>query len=309
MTVFPGSLDYLYYNGVLDHIPYEAYEMVPFQPNYVQSSGMPQLGSIKQSVLGNQGMINTNNSNYLDTAMKGQMYGYYGNSNDYFVGSNYGQNGSNQQAMQMYGGSYYGGGVNNGNYASGMNYAAAGNPYSVNGYGAIPNSYPSSAPYGNYSAGTIPDNGIYNQYDRRIKYVNGDGFRDFITSQTQDIKKGVLNSSPLLKGLLAAAIVIATPILIFRGKKSSSANPSKFKNFWSKINPANWFRGKFDLSKLNPKNWSRIKIDWSKLNPKNWFGGKIDWSKCNPKNWFKGSRTSKIDWSKLNPKNWFKKKP
>ena len=34
MTVLPGSLDYLYYNGVLDHIPYEAYEM----PQYMSSA-------------------------------------------------------------------------------------------------------------------------------------------------------------------------------------------------------------------------------------------------------------------------------
>lgn len=27
MTVLPGSLDYLYYNGIIDHIPYEAYDM------------------------------------------------------------------------------------------------------------------------------------------------------------------------------------------------------------------------------------------------------------------------------------------
>ena len=29
MTVLPGSLDHLYYNGILDSIPYEAYEMPP----------------------------------------------------------------------------------------------------------------------------------------------------------------------------------------------------------------------------------------------------------------------------------------
>lgn len=34
MTVLPGSLDYLYHNGVLDHIPYEAYEM----PQYMSSA-------------------------------------------------------------------------------------------------------------------------------------------------------------------------------------------------------------------------------------------------------------------------------
>ena len=33
MTVMPGSLDYLYYNGVLDYIPYEAYEMGPIPRN------------------------------------------------------------------------------------------------------------------------------------------------------------------------------------------------------------------------------------------------------------------------------------
>lgn len=26
MAVLPGSLDYLYYNGILDHIPYEVYD-------------------------------------------------------------------------------------------------------------------------------------------------------------------------------------------------------------------------------------------------------------------------------------------
>ena len=29
MTVLPGSLDHLYYNGILDCIPYEAYSMPP----------------------------------------------------------------------------------------------------------------------------------------------------------------------------------------------------------------------------------------------------------------------------------------
>ena len=39
--VLPGSLDYLYYNGILDHIPYEAYEMTPMTPSgMAQMSGM-----------------------------------------------------------------------------------------------------------------------------------------------------------------------------------------------------------------------------------------------------------------------------
>ena len=34
MAVLPGSLDHLYYNGIIDHIPYEAYE----QPRYVNKN-------------------------------------------------------------------------------------------------------------------------------------------------------------------------------------------------------------------------------------------------------------------------------
>ena len=271
MTVFPGSLDYLYYNGVLDHIPYEAYEMLPVQPNRMQS-GLPQLGNIKQSILGNQGMDNfgisnnVNNSNYLGTAMKGQMYGYYGNSNDSFVGSNHQHNGTNQPTMQMYGGGYYGRGpVSNGLYNTGSPYP--------NNYGSSSYSNPPSVnnPYGNGSVGAMPDNGIYNRYDRRLQNGSGNDIKDLIASQAKDSKTSVLNSSPLLKGLLATAIIIATPLLIFRGKKSVSTNPSRFKNFFSKINPVNWFKGKFDFSKLNPKNWFKRKPDWSKFNPKNWF--------------------------------------
>ena len=33
MAVLPGSLDYLYYNGIIDHIPYEAYDL-PAYANY-----------------------------------------------------------------------------------------------------------------------------------------------------------------------------------------------------------------------------------------------------------------------------------
>ena len=57
MTVLPGSLDYLYHNGVLDHIPYEAYEMSA----------------------GNSGM-----NNYMDSAMSGKSYRDYKQSQDMF---------------------------------------------------------------------------------------------------------------------------------------------------------------------------------------------------------------------------------
>ena len=40
MTVLPGSLDYLYYGGIIDHIPYEAYD-IGMSP--VQMHRMPPL--------------------------------------------------------------------------------------------------------------------------------------------------------------------------------------------------------------------------------------------------------------------------
>lgn len=49
MAITPGSLDYLYYNGILDHIPYEAYEMTP-------------------------GFANMNATQYLNMAKQGYAY-------------------------------------------------------------------------------------------------------------------------------------------------------------------------------------------------------------------------------------------
>ena len=40
MTVLPGSLDYLYYNGIIDHIPYEAYDVGMYP---VRMNNMPPL--------------------------------------------------------------------------------------------------------------------------------------------------------------------------------------------------------------------------------------------------------------------------
>lgn len=40
MAVLSGSLDYLYYNGILDHIPYEAYD-IPAYSNYTPVAPYP----------------------------------------------------------------------------------------------------------------------------------------------------------------------------------------------------------------------------------------------------------------------------
>lgn len=67
MAVLPGSLDYLYYNGVLDSIPYEAYDMP-------MKSGMTQ--------------PTMNGSEYLKAAQQGFGYQAQAGLHDSFVRQN-----------------------------------------------------------------------------------------------------------------------------------------------------------------------------------------------------------------------------
>ena len=69
MTILPGSLDYLYYNGILDHIPYEAYELPPVGKN-----------------CGREGFY-ISGAQYMDMAMSGKAYGNYNTSADSYAGS------------------------------------------------------------------------------------------------------------------------------------------------------------------------------------------------------------------------------
>ena len=64
--VMPGSLDYLYHYGILDHIPYEAYEMTP---------------------INNQAYAPMNGSQYIDATKQGLMYDTY-TGQDTFVQRN-----------------------------------------------------------------------------------------------------------------------------------------------------------------------------------------------------------------------------
>ena len=73
MTALPGSLDHLYYNGILDHIPYEAYEMAPVG-NYAQ---YPQYQ-----------MANMTATQYLNNARQGALYDNTYVSSDKFVRAN-----------------------------------------------------------------------------------------------------------------------------------------------------------------------------------------------------------------------------
>ena len=73
MAVLPGSLDYLYYNGILDRIPYEAYEMTPMTPSgRAQMAGM---GTGFGSQYGLSPMMN--GTEYLKAAQKGHLYDTY----------------------------------------------------------------------------------------------------------------------------------------------------------------------------------------------------------------------------------------
>ena len=67
MAVLPGSLDYLYYNGILDSIPYEAYDM-------------PTVGMASQPSM--------NGSEYLKAAQQGFGYQAQAGLQDSFVRQN-----------------------------------------------------------------------------------------------------------------------------------------------------------------------------------------------------------------------------
>lgn len=243
MTVTPGSLDYLYYNGILDHIPYEAYEMPPMG-NMGTGRGIPMPGRNRAMYRGN-GRIETNpqgmnNNPYM--GMKGQNYGYYGNYGDSFGGMpGYGQMGGMQPQAQMYGGSYGGG---------------------IGGY--------NSGPY---------QSDRFSRYGQSYDYDDGHNFRESLRAETKGLKEGVLNSHPVAKGLLSTAVILAIPILLIKGLKKAPAASSSSKSFWEKINPKNWFKKKSAPApspsgtktfwkKINPKNW--WPGFWAKINPKNW---------------------------------------
>ena len=80
MAILPGSLDYLYYNGIIDHIPYEAYEMTPMTPSgMAQMSGMGTGYGLSPMMngLGSASMTQMNGTQYLKAAQGGLLYDTY----------------------------------------------------------------------------------------------------------------------------------------------------------------------------------------------------------------------------------------
>lgn len=192
MTVLPGSMDNLYYNGILPQIPYEAYDYGYVGPY----AGMinPYSG-LKQAITG---------VGYLNAAKGGLLYDTY-NSKDSFI----------RRSM------------------SGIGSPAGG------GYSIKANSYgPNAGMGGGYDV-------ALNSYgETGVEFINS------IRNTGARAKEAVLNapSSSIWKGLAAAALIIATPILIFKRKKLSTAEIAEMadaankSSFWSKLNPKNWFK-------------------------------------------------------------------
>ena len=95
--VMPGSLDYLYHYGILDHIPYEAYQMGPMTPSgMMQMSGMGMGYGVNPMMMGYGAMPSTNATNYLRQAQNGLLYNTYASpdtfvkrNRDVTVGENY----------------------------------------------------------------------------------------------------------------------------------------------------------------------------------------------------------------------------
>ena len=88
--VMPGSLDYLYYNGVLDHIPYYAYDSIPYNQSQFgnqYSFGGNNLYGNHQYASGQFASNQYASNNYLNTAMQGNAYNTY-NHPDTFVRRN-----------------------------------------------------------------------------------------------------------------------------------------------------------------------------------------------------------------------------
>ena len=203
MTINPYTLNSLYNQGIIECVPYDLCTVMPATQSGISEmmgmSTMPQIGNLKQEVLNSNDINvqnsqygqNINGSEYLDEAMKGGMYEYYGNSNDSFMRTtdmDYQQGYSNSSLLSGNGGSI------------GNEYVRKGKTRHLN------KSVKSQDNYENY-------------YDD-----DGSRYREEINSAASSVKEdSVMKSHSLPKGLLSVGIVlgtIATAIaLLVKGRK------------------------------------------------------------------------------------------
>ena len=266
MTVLPGSLDNLYYAGILDHIPYEAYEILPATYSgmhpYESMPGFSQnRGSLKQAVLGGglNGLtpqMSLNGSQYLDLAQQGNLYSSQANA-DSFAYSN---NSSNEFASYENnlssnfnnGGVYdYNNNFNNGYNAGYVNndtestFSSDGNGFNSTGINGQSNVLGQNVNSSGNKYGIVG-----NAYDKNnsnygngigVNDVSGSDFKKSLMSEEKSSKNPYFTMGNMLKGLLATSLLIATPILIVKGVKHAKGTKS---GFLSKLNPINWFKTK-----------------------------------------------------------------
>ncbi|GEM_PF-4128957 len=193
MTILPGSLDYLYYNGILDHIPYEAYEYpsVGQSGNNVRQElggviGTP--GSYVQEYAMNSG------SAYMDSAMSGSAYQNSLNTNDTFTKS-YDMNNTSVQNTTI-------------QNTSAQNNSARNLSIHDEILGSDGRAMMASKQAG-YGAGA--DFGVS---------ADGHGsIKESVLGKDSADKPKVMNKPLILKGLAGALIMAGTLFLILRGKK------------------------------------------------------------------------------------------
>lgn len=203
MSVNPYTLNNLYSQGILDYAPYE-----------LCNSGI------------NVSSMNGISNPYLNTAMQGTQFQNYGQTPDSFCAS--GKIGTVQPNPEM---SSARGSFGFGNDNIGINSQAGSNAYGLQGIGA--QSQAGSNAYGLQGIGMQGPS----------EQAAWGGFGD----TSQGIKDGISKVSGFtqnipspIKGIAAAGMMIGALALALKTKKKPQAKPKT--NFFSNLNPVNWFR-------------------------------------------------------------------
>ena len=203
MSVNPYTLNNLYSHGILDYAPYE-----------LCNSGI------------NVSSMNGISNPYLNTAMQGTQFQNYGQTPDSFCAS--GKIGTVQPNPEM---SSARGSFGFGNDSIGINSQAGSNAYGLQGIGA--QSQVGSNAYGLQGIGMQSPS----------EQAAWGGFGD----TSQGIKDGISKVSGFaqnipspIKGLAAAGMMIGALALALKTKKKPQVKPKT--NFFSNLNPVNWFR-------------------------------------------------------------------
>ena len=203
MSVNPYTFNNLYSQGILDYAPYE-----------LCNSGI------------NVSSMNGISNPYLNTAMQGTQFQNYGQTPDSFCAS--GKIGTVQPNPEM---SSARGSFGFGNDSIGINSQAGTNAYGLQGIGA--QSQAGSNAYGLQGIGMQSPS----------EQAAWGGFGD----TSQGIKDGISKVSGFaqnipspIKGLAAAGMMIGALALALKTKKKPQVKPKT--NFFSNLNPVNWFR-------------------------------------------------------------------